>query len=153
MKVKFEWKNLEEVMFRINLMTNKEAKATFRAGVAEGAKVVKKYAQSGAPGSGIGYKTLRGGPEFGTALVGPFSKNWWYDMFEWGTKLHGPKKKGKAGWTGVLALRKSGEKIFARKVRGIAAKPFMRRAFESHVDEVYNAIVAGYKKMIEKLGV
>ena len=55
MDVKVEFVNLEEVQMKIALMTNSEARRTFRAGVAEGAKVVKKYAQSGAPGPGIGY--------------------------------------------------------------------------------------------------
>jgi hypothetical protein len=149
MDVKVEFVNLEEVQMKIALMTNSEARRTFRAGVAEGAKVVKKYAQSGAPGPGIGYKSLRGGPEYGTALVGPYAKNWWYDFFEWGTKEHGPKKKGRR----AMVLKKTGNGIFAKRVRGITAKPFMRRALESHVGEVYNAIVSGYEKMIKKLGV
>ena len=149
MKMRFEFTNLAEVQMKIGLMSNSEARRTFRIGVAEGAKVVKKYAQSGAPGPGIAFKTLRGGPEYGTALIGPNAKNWWYDFFEWGTKEHGPKIKGRK----AMVLKKTGSGIFARKVRGITARPFMRRALESHVDEIYRAIVAGYEKMIKKLGV
>lgn len=145
--IKFEFTNVEEVQMKIALLTNSEARKVFRGGVTEGAKVIKKHAIAGAPGSGIGYKTLAG-PEYGTGLVGPYAKNWWYDFFEWGTREHGPKKKGRK----VMALKKTGNGIFARKVQGIAAKPFMKRALDSHVDEVVNAIVAGYKKMLAKIG-
>jgi hypothetical protein len=151
MDIKLEWKNLEEVQMKINLMTNSEARKTFRSGVAEGAKVVKKYAISGGPGPGIGYKTMSG-PEYGTGLIGPFSRNWWYDFFEWGTEVHSAKKKGRAVRSGVMKFSKSPVGVMVRRVKGVPARPFMRRALENHVDEIYTAIVSGYKKMIEKLG-
>jgi hypothetical protein len=83
-------------------------------------------------------------------LIGAYSDQFYYDFFEWGTtSMRVARKKSRK----VMKLNKTDPKGFATKVRGIVARPFMERAFGSHVQEVYDAIVAGYKKSIEKLGV
>ena len=150
MDVKVEWANQEEVMFKIAMLSDRERKRIFRTGVTEGAKVVRRWMNSTGPGKKHAYKSLRGTAEAGVALIGPRSDAWYYGLFDKGTSDYRvPEKKGRR----VMRLNKTDKTLFATRVRGITAKPYIKLALEQHVDEVYRAVVDGYKKALAKMGV
>ncbi len=104
------------------------------------------------------------------AVIGPDTQHWYYRFAEYGTKAHGVGKRkrtryhqylGKQGVktsaarkmkTGAQQRRSvastrpamvftiDGKLIFARKVRGKAAKPFLRPAMDSKGDTAINAV-------------
>ena len=47
--------------------------------------------------------------------------------------------------------RENGKKIIAKRVRGIQARPFLRPALENNLQEVQDAMLEGYRKMLDKV--
>ena len=152
-EIRAEWTGVTELQNKILYLSGSEAKSVFRSGVTAGAKLVKNYAVQRAPGKNakkeIGYKTI-GFTEGAMALIGPVSGKYWYRFYEYGTKTHGPRKKGRK----LMMWRDGpgGKMNFARTVRGITARPFLHPAAEDHAAELEAAIIKGYKQMLEKMG-
>lgn len=89
------------------------------------------------------------------AVIGPDKEHWYYRFSEYGTKSHGVRrrkrtvkeisarmgasreqrrsiKKSFAGKRPAMVFEINGRLIFTRRVRGVAAKPFMRPAIDSN---------------------
>lgn len=111
------------------------------------------------------------------AAVGPDRKHWYYRFAEYGTKTHVPRRKttrfqqyssrhgislGKLRKSAyeparraafkkpVMAWMSQGKKIFARQVRGMAARPFLRPAADSKRDDAMRAIIKTLTAEIRK---
>jgi HK97 gp10 family phage protein len=146
MSVRAEFKDLAELLNKIDYLGNSDARSVFRAGASAGARVVKRYAQASAPGPGISI-TTKSTAEHASADIGPVKSKWYYQFAESGTKAHGPKRqRGK-----FMAWRESGKLVLAKRVRGVQARPFLKPALENHLQEIQDAIVEGYKKRLEKV--
>ena len=138
----------------------------FRQAAETGGRVVQQAAIANAPGPGIGIEVEVESSTRAVASIGPLKSKWFYRFRETGTKAHGPKHKQtryqkdiKRAGIGTSDKRRSmmrwyqgGSPIFARRVRGVAAKPFMRPAME-RTGEITEAVGAVYMAAIrEKTG-
>lgn len=141
------------------------SQAVFMQAAETGGRVVQQAAIMNAPGPGIGIEVaLEGGKA--VASIGPLKSKWFYRFREFGTKAHGPKHKQtryqkdmKRAGIGTSDKRRSmmrwyagGSPIFARRVRGVAAKPFLQPAME-RTDAIVGAVGNVYMNAIrEKTG-
>lgn len=112
--------------------------------------------------------------------IGPVKEKWWYRFFEFGVKSHGVARRKRTRYqqnlrkqgvsiskarkyrTGAKQKRTTastrpamvftigGKLIFARKVRGFAAKPFLRPAADSQGPAAIQALGRELKLEIEK---
>ena len=146
MSTRIEFDGLDELLNKISYLGGAEARKVFRAGASAGARLVRNYAIADAPGPYIGIKT-RASETQAEAEIGPLKRYWYYKFAESGTRAHGPKKARRK----FMMWRDNGKRILAKRVRGIQAKPFLKPALENHIPEVQAAMVAGYKKMLEKV--
>jgi len=107
------------------------------------------------------------------AVIGPDNAHWFYRFSEYGTKAHGVKrrkrtqkeitqrysqgrgsyrslKKQFAGRKPAMVFSIDGKLIFTRRVRGMAAHPFMRPAVDSRGDAAIVEVGRVLGKEIEK---
>jgi len=138
----------------------------FREAAGAGAHVVQRYAIANAPGPHIGVEIQVESDTKVTASIGPLKHKWFYRFRELGTKAHGPKHKKtrfqsylkKVGSTvsdrrvSMMRWYQGGQPIFARKVRGVTARPFLQPAMQ-RTDEIVEAVGEVYLRAIkEKTG-
>jgi len=157
--------NLSDVTRRLRAV-GAASQAVFREAAEAGGRVVQRYAIANAPGPHIGLEVSAESSTRAVARVGPLKTKWFYRFRETGTKEHGPKHKKtrfqsylKKSGSDLSDSRKSmmrwfvnGQPIFARKVRGVAKKPFMQPAIE-RVDEISDAVGEVYlQAILEKTG-
>lgn len=157
--------NLSDVTRRLRAV-GAASQAVFREAAEAGGRVVQRYAIANAPGPHIGIEVSAESSTRAVARVGPLKTKWFYRFRETGTKEHGPKHKKtrfqsylKKSGSDLSDSRKSmmrwfvnGQPIFARKVRGVAKKPFMQPAIE-RVDEISDAVGEVYlQAILEKTG-
>jgi hypothetical protein len=97
------------------------------------AEVIRAEAASKAPGPHIVVKLKYVGNRRSQALIGPDKKRWYYQFAETGAQPHEIKPKQARR----LAFVGQSGKVFARRVRhtGMAARPFLRPAADSKLDE------------------
>jgi len=140
--------------------------SVFREAAEAGGRVIQRHANANAPGPHIGIEVKAENAERAVASVGPKKEKWFYRFREFGTKEHGPKHKKtrfqsylrKVGATvsdrrvSMLRWYVNGQPIFARRVRGVSAKPFLQPAMQ-RTDEIVDAVGEVYLKAImEKTG-
>lgn len=105
--------------------------------------------------------------------IGPDKDHWYYRFHEYGVKAHGVKSRkrtrkeitarsiqGRTAYRGLkrqfagrrpaMVFSIDGKLIFARKVKGYAAKPFLRPAADSQGPAAMQAIGQVLKREIEK---
>lgn len=160
---KFE--GLDELTRRLRAV-GAGTQAVFREAAEAGAQVVQRHANANAPGPHIGVVVDVQSAERAVASIGPKKEKWFYRFREFGTKEHGPKHKKtrfqsylkKVGSTvsdkrvSMLRWYEGGQPIFARKVRGVSAKPFLQPAMQ-RTDEIVEAVGEVYRRAIlEKTG-
>lgn len=138
--------------------------------VMKGSELSKKWRSAGAQGIK---------PDALYVAIGPDEKHWYYRFAEFGVKAHGVQKrkrtryqqyasKNKIKRSSLTTMNAAGRKrkagnlkpamvftidgklIFTRKVRGYAAKPFLRPAADSQGGAAINAVGAVLKREIEK---
>lgn len=146
--------------------TGAATQAVFLDAAEAGARVIQRHANANAPGPHIGIEVKAENAERAVASVGPKKEKWFYRFRESGTKEHGPKHKKtrfqsylkKVGATvsdrrvAMLRWYENGQPIFARKVRGVSAKPFLQPAMQ-RTDEIVEAVGEVYLRAIrEKTG-
>jgi hypothetical protein len=107
------------------------------------------------------------GPESRYVMVGPDRKHWYYQFHETGVKPHGPKRKysrsqkasrglakpesGKtANRRPMMSWMENGKRIFAKQVRGFAAKPFVEPSVTENQGEILRAMAAVLRDEILK---
>ena len=147
MKVSVKFEGIDELQLKIAYLSGSDARKVLGEGAAAGAKVVLRKAKPNAPGSKkLGYKVFRH-TNVAVSLVRPIRGHWYYKFRENGSKAHGPKKT----WRKFLMWRENGKKIIAKRVRGIQARPFLRPALENNLQEVQDAMLEGYRKMLDKV--
>lgn len=142
------------------------SQSVFMKAATAGAQVVQRHANANAPGPHIGIEVKAENAERAVASVGPKKEKWFYRFREFGTKEHGPKHKktrfqsylrrvgAKVRDRRVSMLRwyENGQPIFARRVRGVSAKPFLQPAMQ-RTDEIVDAVGEVYLQAImEKTG-
>ncbi len=146
------------------------SRSVFREAAEAGAHVVQRHAIANAPGPHIGVEIEVESGTKATASIGPLKHKWFYRFREFGTKAHKAKKgRGKRSFYSylkkigrsdlaatepvpVMAWKQGGQSIFARKVRGVSAKPFLQPAIQ-RTDEIVDAVGAVYLRAIkEKTG-
>lgn len=140
--------------------------AVFREAAEAGARVVQRHANANAPGPHIGIEAAVENAGRAVASIGPKKEKWFYRFREFGTKEHGPKHKKtrfqsylkKVGSTvsdkrvSMMRWYEGGQPIFARKVRGVSAKPFLKPAME-RTEEIVEAVGEVYlRAILEKTG-
>lgn len=135
--------------------------AVFREAAEAGAQVVQRHANANAPGPHIGIEVVVENAGRAVASIGPKKEKWFYRFHEFGTKAHGPRHKKtrfqsylkKVGSTvsdtrvPMLRWYEGGQPIFARKVRGVTARPFLRPAAQ-RVSEITDAVGEVYLRAI-----
>ncbi len=132
--------------------------------VLTGAQLSKKWKSAGAQGIK---------PEALYVAIGPDVAHWYYRFAEYGVKAHGVKRRKRTQGeikmrlasprSARRAIRKQfasrkpamvfsidGRLIFARKVSGFSAKPFLRPAADSQGGAAIQAVGAVLKREIEK---
>lgn len=132
--------------------------------VVKGSELMKGWRSAGAQGIK---------PNALYVAIGPDKEHWYYRFHEYGVKAHGVQKRKRTrkeidariaqGRTARSRLKKQfagkrpamvfsidGKLIFARKVKGYAAKPFLRPAADSQGPAAMQAIGQVLKREIEK---
>lgn len=160
---KFE--GLDELTRRLRA-TGAATQSVFREAAEAGAQVIQRHANADAPGPHIGIEVKVESTVRAVASVGPKKEKWFYRFREFGTKEHGPRHKKtrfqsylkKVGATvndrrvAMLRWYEGGQPIFARKVRGVSARPFLQPAVK-RTDEIVEAVGEVYLQAImEKTG-
>ena len=135
--------------------------------VMRGSELAKRWRSSGAQGiKADGWYVA----------IGPDKAHWYYRFAEYGTKTHGVRRRSTRRMQGLRkqgmkasAARKqqigkrtvgstkpamvftiNGKLIFARKVRGVAAKPFLRPAADTQGNAAVQAMGKVLKREIER---
>jgi HK97 gp10 family phage protein len=141
-------------------------RSVFREAAQAGGEVIQRHANANAPGPHIGIEVKAENAERAVASVGPKKEKWFYRFREFGTKDHGPKHKktrfqsylrrvgANVSDKRVSMLRwyQNGQPIFARRVRGVSAKPFLQPAMQ-RTEEIVEAVGEVYLRAItEKSG-
>jgi hypothetical protein len=110
-----------------------QAQTNIRAATLAAAKVIEDEANTKAPGPHVTTKLKYVSNRGSRALIGPDKKHWFYQFFETGTQPHevSPRRKRALKFQGVSGA------AFARSVSvsGMAARPFLRPAADSKIDE------------------
>lgn len=132
--------------------------------VMKGSQLAKKWRSAGAQGIK---------PEALYVAIGPDSDHWYYRFHEYGVKAHSVRSRKRtrkeitaratqgrtayrsikrqfAGRKPAMVFSIDGKLIFARKVKGYAAKPFLRPAADSQGGAAMQAIGVVLKREIEK---
>jgi len=132
--------------------------------VMKGSELAKNWRSAGAQGIK---------PDALYVAIGPDKEHWYYRFHEYGVKAHGVKKRKRtrkeikaryaqgrtayrsikrqfAGRKPAMVFTIDGKLIFARKVKGYAAKPFLRPAADSQGPAAMQAIGAVLRREIEK---
>ncbi len=155
---KFE--GLDELTRRLRA-TGAATRSVFRDAAEAGGSVIQRHANANAPGPHIGIEVKAESADRAVASVGPKKEKWFYRFREFGTKAHGPKHKKtrfqsylrKVGATvsdsrvSMLRWYQNGQPIFARRVRGVAAKPFLQPAMQ-RTEEIVDAAGKVYLQAI-----
>jgi HK97 gp10 family phage protein len=160
--------NLDEITRRLRAV-GAASESVFRQAAEAGARVVQNSAISNAPGPSIGVEVEVESSTRVVASVGPLKDNWYYKFFEFGTKAHKAKatsakrfkrylnKIGRADLAAsepvpMMSWGQGGQAIFAKRVRGVAKKPFLEPAIQN-VDGITAAVGDVYMRAIlEKTG-
>lgn len=152
MSVSARFVNLNDVTRRLREV-GAAGERVFREAARSGGAVVQRHAIANAPGPHIGLEVITESPTRAVVAIGPLKEKWFYRFRESGTKEHGPRHKKtrfqsylkKSGSTlsdsrkSMMRWYSGGKPIFARRVRGVAKKPFMQPAIE-RVDDISTAV-------------
>jgi HK97 gp10 family phage protein len=155
-----KFQGLDELTRRLRA-TGAATQSVFREAAEAGGRVIQRHANANAPGPHIGIEVKVENAERAVASVGPKKEKWFYRFRELGTKEHGPKHKRtrfqsylkKVGATvsdrrvSMLRWYVNGQPIFARRVRGVSAKPFLQPAMQ-RTDEIVDAVGEVYLQAI-----
>lgn len=155
---KFE--GLDDLVRRLRAV-GAATQTVFQDAAFAGAQVIQRHANANAPGPHIGIEVVVENADRAVASIGPKKEKWFYRFREFGTKEHGPKHKKtrfqsylrRVGATvsdrrvAMLRWYEGGHPIFARKVRGVAAKPFLQPAVQ-RTDEIVEAVGDVYLQAI-----
>ena len=118
------------------------------AAVFDGAEVLKEEMNLKAPGPHIDTNADMKGLASGVvaALIGPLKDYWYYRFFETGTAPHEVDQETAR----ALRFYDGGEAVFSagHKVRGVAARPFMRNTVDSHGKKAIEAVAAKLRRAI-----
>lgn len=134
--------------------------------VMTGAELAKKWRSASAQGIK---------PEALYVAIGPDEKHWWYRFSEYGVKAHGVKRRKRTRFQQktskmqrsasksraqgrskeknmrpAMVFSIDGKLIFTRKVRGFAAKPFLRPAADTQGNAAIQQVGAVLKVEIQK---
>jgi len=123
-----------------------DVKEELEAAVVDGAEVIKKEANRLAPGPHIDTEVEESSDTHVTVAIGPVEEKWFYRFFELGATAH--------EITGSpLAFEDEGELVVTRRVHhpGIAARPFLRPAFDKNKDKAIETAKKRLRKRIERL--
>lgn len=136
----------DKELFRKLAKLNVNVEAVLEVAVQAAATVIQAAANPMAPGPNIQQETVERKPSRVRVQVGPDKAHWYYRFAEFGTSAHGPKRKGRKMmvWQGGEGL------IFARRVEGVPAKPFLRPAADGHSDQAQDAMGAVLRSAIMK---
>jgi len=161
--IKMDFKNLDEITRRLRAVGG-ASESVFRNAAEAGGRVIRTAAISNAPGPSIGMEVMVESSSRATVSVGPLKNKWFYRFHETGTRAHKAKKSAftkylnRIGRSDLSATEPTpmmmwvGGKFFAKKVSGIAARPFMKPALE-RVGEISDAVGAVYlQAILEKAG-
>lgn len=106
-----------------------------------GAILVRDSASGQAPGPHIEMQTTKRTAKVVEVSVGPDRPHWYYRFFEFGTSAHGPKRARLMIWEGGAA----------RRVSGIAARPFLRPAADSQGDAATDRVGQDFRSAVESV--
>lgn len=106
-----------------------------------GATMVRDAARGQAPGPHIEMETTKRTAKVIEVSVGPAAAKWYYRFFELGTSAHGPRRARLMVWEGGAA----------RRVSGIAAKPFLRPAADSQGDAALDRTGRDFRSAVESV--
>lgn len=109
--------------------------------VQAGAVLVRDAARGGAPGPHIETETTQRTAKVVEVSIGPTRAKWYYRFFELGTSAHGPKRARLMIWEGGAA----------RRVSGIAARPFLRPAWDSQGDAATDRVGRDFRSAVESV--
>ncbi len=156
MSVSAKFVNLNDVTRRLREV-GAAGERVFREAARSGGAVVQRHAIANAPGPHIGIEVTTESPTRAVVAIGPLKEKWFYRFRESGTKAHNAKgskesrsfkrylkrigREDLAATEPVPVMRfySGGKPIFARRVRGVAKKPFMQPAIE-RVDDISTAV-------------
>lgn len=161
--IRMDFNNLDEITRRLRAVGG-ASESVFRNAAEAGGRVIRTAALSNAPGPEIGIEVVVESSSRATVSVGPLKNKWFYRFFETGTKAHKARKSAftkylnRIGRTDLSATEPVplmmwvGGRFFAKKVKGVAARPFMKPAME-RVDEISDAVGQVYlQAILEKAG-
>jgi HK97 gp10 family phage protein len=166
--VKVTFQGLDTLTQRLRAV-GAASQAVFCQAAEAGGRVVQSAAIANAPGPLIGLDVKAESNTRAVASVGPLRGNhsFYYRFFEFGTKAHSATGKAddtnsrsfkrylkRIGRTDLastvtprMMMRSGGGWKTPQKVRGVAAKPFLRPAME-RVEEITSAVGAVYEQAI-----
>jgi HK97 gp10 family phage protein len=132
-KITMTLKGGDELKVKLQEMGS-AAKGILVESVEKGAKVLADDIRSRAPGPEIGVEVVKASKYAATANVGPDKSHWYYRFFETGVQPH--------TITGPLAFQgRDGEVVIGGVDHpGMAARPFMRPAFDSKQDRARDVL-------------
>lgn len=113
--------------------------------VMDGAEVFREAAQQQAPGPGIEAEVVKTGRGMAEAAIGPARQQWYYRFLETGAQPHEIRARGP-----LLTFEGEAGLVRARQVQhtGMAARPFLRPAFDGKQDEAQEAVGGAFWQAI-----
>lgn len=114
-----------------------------------GAEVVQEEANHLAPGPHIEVKTVGKKLTYCAVFIGPDKEHWYYQFFETGAQAHEITPRSKGGMEFPGAGGEMIVRVFAFH-QGMAARPFLRPAFDTKKDEAEEATGQEFLKAINK---
>ena len=126
-----------------------DVRAVLEDAAEEGAQVIAEDANLQAPGPHVEVAQEAKGTDTVTLAIGPDKEHWFYQFAETGTSQHEVKPKNKQ----ALAFLGSIGAVITKKaltIPAIAARPFLRPAFDARQTDAIEAISNRLRQEIEK---
>lgn len=133
----------EELLRKLRQM-GMDVKGALKAVALEGAEEIRQAAAQDAPGPHIVAEVVEQNDRSVTVAIGPDKEHWYYRFIETGAQAH--------EITGTpLAFEGDEGSVITGRVRhpGMAAKPFLRPAFDHHKDDAKASVGEKLRKIIE----
>lgn len=147
-KVRVELQNDKELMAKLRRLSD-HTKEVLEAAVTAGAEVMRDDARPKAPGPEIEMETVQRRKTRVVKDIGPIREKWYYRFFEYGTAA-GVRTTKKKPFT---FRTPDGRLIRTRSINhpGMAAKPFLRPAFDQNSGENGEAVQRVRRKFKEAI--
>lgn len=143
MKVTYKLDGADELRSQLKKM-GRDADRALEAAATIGAQVLQAAANHDAPGPHIEVETVESSRKRAVVHIGPDKDHWYYKFFETGVQAHPISGSQWLRWF------EGSEPVFARSVqhKGMAAKPFMRPAFDTKKDRARDRAGAALRRRL-----